>query len=673
MRVIDTFKCVCLSILRPLLLAAVAANGVAWASSIPAGFVDTSVSRPDKRPWESAAGVAFAADGRMFVWERTGRVWLLDADPNSEPLIDLSDEVSTIGSLGLTGFALDPQFEQNGYVYLFYAVDPQQLANCATPVSGPTACRDTYRAGQHAMSGVTIGRLVRLQLVRPAGAQDFRTADTVNYASRRVLLGETPGVAAPGSGCVVTDGVNGPGGLAFGSDGTLFAGCGDGAGASGEDSGSSPSTQYREALAARLMSPAENVGAFRAQLVDSLSGKILRLDPATGNGVASNPFYEPRSPRSPRSRVWVLGLRDPQHFSVRPGSGSAQQADGRPGTLYIGEAGSSTWEALVVARDGRMNFGWPLYAGVGSDMTDYAELPAFNLLAPNPLFPKVCSQQFFRFRDLITTDPVHASWPNPCEPSVDVPASDDVFIRDRPMIDWLHQGVDARWAASDDSGEPLALPLGSRAPNGAVVLGSPFGGTSSIGGVWYQGSSFPAPFRNAYYHADSGGEWIKAFAFDANDNPLGVRDFLGAGGPLGALGNDPRTGDLYYISGLFGSEVHRLSYAPQGRAPATSGAGTATGVGSMPAGTRSPAATATATATAPARQRPREYPRHRPELPHARWPRLPRRRPRAGATPTSERSTRPDPSPSTAARSRSRARGSTSTAVPTHFSSSTNP
>ena len=292
-------------------------------------------------------------------------------------------------------------------------------------------------------------------------------------------------------------------------------------------------------------------------------------------------------------------MRDPQHFSVRPGSGSVQQADGQPGTLYIGEAGSSTWEALVVARDGRMNFGWPLYAGVGSDMTDYAELPAFNLLAPNPLFPKVCSQQFFRFRDLITTDPVHASWPNPCEPSVDVPASDDVFIRDRPMIDWLHQGADARWAASDDSGEPLALPLGSRAPNGAVVLGSPFGGTSSIGGVWYQGSSFPAPFRNAYYHADSGGEWIKAFAFDANDNPLGVRDFLGAGGPLGALGNDPRTGDLYYISGLFGSEVHRLSYAPKGRAPATSGAGTATGVGSMPAGARSPAtATAGAAATA---------------------------------------------------------------------------
>ena len=589
MRVKNIIACVCLSILGALLLTAAATSGVVWATSLPAGFVDTSVSRPDKRPWDGAAGVAFAADGRMFVWERTGRVWLLaDTAPHSEPLIDLADEVSTIGSLGLTGFALDPQFEQNGYLYLFYAVDPHHLANCDAPAFGPAACRDTYRAGQHASSGATIGRLVRLQLVRPAAAQDFRTADTVNYASRRVLLGETVGPGGLPTGCVVTDDANGTGGLAFGNDGTLLAGCGDGAGANGEDSGSNPSTQYREALAARLMTSAENVGAFRAQLVDSLSGKILRLDPATGNGVPGNPFYEPRVPRSPRSRVWVLGLRAPQHFSVRPGSGSARPAEGRPGTLYIGEAGASAWEALVVARDGRMNFGWPLYAGVGNDMTDYADLPAFNLLAPNPLFPKVCSQQYFRFRDLITADPVHASWPNPCEPSIDVPAADDVFIRDRPMIDWLHRGADARWAASDNSGEPLAMPLGTRAPNGAVVVGPLFGGTSSIGGVWYQGKSFPAPFRDVYYHADSGGEWIKAFAFDANDNPLRVRDFLGAGGPLGALGNDPRTGDLYYISGLFGSEIHRLSYSPKPRAPVTSVTSTAPVASAGPATSPSP-------------------------------------------------------------------------------------
>ncbi|MGC1728223.1 MAG: PQQ-dependent sugar dehydrogenase, partial [Steroidobacteraceae bacterium] len=564
---------ICLWVLALIVL--IAAGHTARASSVPAGFADVPVNRPDGRPWDSAAGVTFSDGGRMFVWERTGRVWLYtDAPAGSKPLIDLSDEVSTIGSLGLTGFALDPHFAWNGYVYLFYAVEPEHLANCDAPRSGAAVCRAPYRAGQHASSGATIGRLVRYQVVRPAGEQDFRSADTVNYASRRVLLGETPG-GGTATGCVVTDTAHGPGGLAFGSDGTLLAGCGDGASVSDEDSGSDPTTQYQEALVAGLMMPAENVGAFRAQLVDSLSGKILRVNAASGDGVPNNPFYDPAVPRAPRSRVWILGLHDAQHLTVRPGSGSARVAAGRPGTLYIGEVGSSTWESLAVARDGRMNFGWPLYEGVDNDTTDYAALPALNLLAPNPLFPRACQQHYFRFRDLISADPTDASWPNPCQPSIEVPAAADVFIRDRPAIDWLHSGTDARWAAFDDSGEPLAVTLGTRAPNGELVSGPLFGGTASIGGVWYRGSSFPAAFRNVYYHADSGGEWIKAFTFDANDNPVAVQDFLAAGGPIQALGDDPRTGDLYYISGLSGSEVHKLTYSPTTVATAAPAAPTA--------------------------------------------------------------------------------------------------
>ena len=252
------WRCLC------VLLALTGSAGDAPASSLPPGFTELNIARPDERPWQDAAGIAFARDGRMFVWERAGRVWSVGAATKSvQPLIDLSDEVDTSGTLGLAGFALDPEFEQNGYVYLFYALAPQYLA-------------------QHATSGPTTARLVRYQL----------NENGLNQASRRVLLGETLPDGSVASSCVVTDAGQGPGGLAFGNDGTLLAACGDGAGSRSLDGGSDPSTQYKEALAAGLMKPSENVGAFRAQMVDSLSGKILRLDAATGEGVPSNPFYD---------------------------------------------------------------------------------------------------------------------------------------------------------------------------------------------------------------------------------------------------------------------------------------------------------------------------------------------------------------------------------------------
>ncbi|MGA2564679.1 MAG: PQQ-dependent sugar dehydrogenase [Steroidobacteraceae bacterium] len=494
-------------------------NVMAAASSLPAGFIDTTLPRPDGLAWNGAQGIVVSADGRAFIWERAGRVWIAAGPtPSGMPLIDVSDEVSTIGSLGLTGFALDPQFQRNGYFYLFYAVEPQRLANCDTPSIGPEVCGVGYRAGQHASSGATLARLVRYQLIRPAGAQDYSSANVVDYASRRILLGETPVVGGSPTGCVVTDSAQGSGALAFGSDGTLFASCGDGASATEQDAGSDSNTQYQQALDMGLMTAAENVGAFRAQLVDSLSGKILRLDAATGDGVAGNPFYDATEPRAPRSRVWELGLHDPQHFTVRPGSGSALAADARPGTLYIGDRGYSTWESLVVASAERRNYGGPLYEGVGNALTDYSALSA--------------------------------------------PVVSELLVRDRPAIDWLHGGADARWAGFGENGEPLAVTLGTRAPNGALVSGPLFDGSDSIGGAWYQGSGFPATDRNVYFHADSVGQWIKAFEFDAQDNPVAVRDFLSSGGPICALAADPIIGGLYYISGVSGSEIHHVTYVP---------------------------------------------------------------------------------------------------------------
>src|SRR5581483_6150276 len=125
-----------------------------------------------------------------------------------------------------------------------------------------------------------------------------------------------------------------------------------------------------------------------------------------------------------------------------------------------------------------LNFGWPLYEGVGDEPTRYAGLPASNLNAPNPLAGTGCGYPYFRFQDLISPESAQgSSLPEPCRKALQLPDTGDVFVRERPSIDWLHSGADARWAAIDAFGDPLALTLGTRAPDGTVVTGPLFGGT----------------------------------------------------------------------------------------------------------------------------------------------------------------------------------------------------
>ena len=88
------------------------------------------------------------------------------------------------------------------------------------------------------------------------------------------------------------------------------------------------------------------------QNIDSLSGKILRIDPLTGLGLPDNPFVEPGDDLSANhSKVYQLGLRNP--FSM----GFAQ--DGR---LFISNTGWYSWEEIESGHAGA-NFGWPYFEG----------------------------------------------------------------------------------------------------------------------------------------------------------------------------------------------------------------------------------------------------------------------------------------------------------------------
>ncbi|PYJ97187.1 MAG: hypothetical protein DME23_16795, partial [Verrucomicrobia bacterium] len=462
-------------------------------------------------------------------------------------LIDLSEEVGGWRDFGMLGFALDPNFRVNGYLYLMYVVDRHYLMNYGTP---------NYNPASNEYFAATIGRITRYTARSSDG---FKSVD---YTSRRVLLGETKSTGFP-----ILYESHGVGSLVFGTDGTLLASCGDGASYSSDDLGSAAETYYSQALADGIIKPKENVGAYRSQLVDSLSGKIVRIDPATGDGIPSNPFYDPANPRAARSRVWALGLRNPCRMTLRPDTGSHLRSDGNPGVLYFGDVGYGTWEDLNVCTGPGRNFGWPAFEGIEVHSGYYGANVA-NLDAPNPLYPASGCSRYFYFHDLIKQNTsVAANKPpfnNPCNTAQKIPGTIPQFLQTPPAVDWRHGTTLARTWIYNGSGVATPINVGAA---GSPVSGSMFPGNCSIGGVWYTGSDFPARYKNTYFHADFGANWVKNFVFDANNNPVSVSDFVTGGGGIVAVATHPIDGGLYYIT--WSTTVRKISYSSNGNLPPT--------------------------------------------------------------------------------------------------------
>ncbi|RDC64210.1 Xanthomonalisin [Adhaeribacter pallidiroseus] len=503
------------------------------AQTLPSGFSSSPVSAQ----WDQAVGLTFSQDGsQMFVWEKAGKVWVVKNNQR-KLLLDISEEVGDWRDFGLLGFTLDPQFSSNGYFYLLYTVDRHYLLHYGTSSYSSTT-NDYYKA--------TIGRVTRY------AASQTPDGYSVSAASRKILLGATPATGIPS-----LHQSHGIGSLVFGADGTLLVSAGDGASYASTDVGSATETYYAQALTDGIITKELNVGAFRSQMLESTNGKILRINPETGSGIPSNPFYDQANPHSVHSKIWALGLRNPFRMIIKPGTGSVNAADANPGILYVGDVGNGNYEELnIVTRPG-MNFGWPLFEGLTAQ-SSYPGKKVFHNYAPNPLYGvNGCTQQYFYFQDLIKQETISgtALFTNPCNSGQPVPSSVKTFVHSRPAIDWRHTSTGPSRTGTFSGQTATFADIGAA---GSPVPGPQFGGNAAIAGVFYPHSDFPAIYQNTCFFGDYVGKWIRSMAVDGSNKPVAVNNFLASGAVVVAMAVNPTQTGIYYIN--YPSEIRKISY-----------------------------------------------------------------------------------------------------------------
>ena len=227
--------------------------------------------------------------GRLFVVEKSGRIRIWqDGQLLADPFLDISNQVSDSSEQGLLGLAFPPDYAASGHFFVDY-----------TDVAG-----DTH-----------VARFT-------VAAADANRADPASETL--VLKLDQP---APNH--------NG-GNLAFGPDGMLWIGTGDGGAANDLfGNGQNPAT---------------------------LLGKLLRLDVTRAPDQpytlpADNPWVAATwNGQDVRDEIWAVGLRNPWRYSF----------DRATGDLWIGDVGQNRLEEVNVTPAGSaggLNFGWPIMEG----------------------------------------------------------------------------------------------------------------------------------------------------------------------------------------------------------------------------------------------------------------------------------------------------------------------
>lgn len=253
--------------------------------------------------------LALAPNGKIFYAERKGNLKMYDPKKGKSKVVAKFD-VYTQHEYGLMGLNLDPNYEKNHWVYVFYS-PPSGKADTAQHLS-----RFTYDEGK----------------------------DTLLMDSEKVLLR----VPVKRTGCCHTGGS-----IAWDKQGNLYLSTGD-------DTNPFESNGYGP------MDNRPNRSGWDARATSSntndLRGKILRIKPKD-DGTYSIPEGNLFSPGTyhAKAEIYVMGNRNPYRIAI----------DQRTGYLYWGEVGPDAGEVspkygprghdeVNQAREAGY-FGWPLF------------------------------------------------------------------------------------------------------------------------------------------------------------------------------------------------------------------------------------------------------------------------------------------------------------------------
>ncbi len=488
---------------------------------------------------EYPAGLTHSDLGVSYAWDLQGIIWpIIDGVRAENPLLDIHDEVGFWNDHGLLSVEIDPDFEQNGYIYLLYCVDRHHLLHYGTPDYDPEV--NEYEAA-------TIGRITRYQV-------NLDDLTSLVDGSRTILIGE-----GAEDGLPIATTSHGVGQIIFGSDKTLIFTMGDSNPPhsiyNGEGDPPSDTGYEQQALDEGILKAHENVGAFRSQLLNSYCGKILRIDKNTGQGVSSNPFFDPDRPDEPISKVWSLGLRNPFRLTLTPNTGSTDPEDGMPGEFILGDVGDWSWEEVNRVNTSGQNFGWPIYQGP-SAYYRFVNIFAKDITRP---IQDDCSQEYYFFHDVIVDPrPDHNEiWEHPCGGFIS-PEDEILFVHELPVLsyrNWIDAPPELTAISGfDENGNVNYTSITELGIDGALD----FAGSASVGGVFYRGGAFPAEYYNAYFHADFD-QWLKVFHFDEFGNISKMEHWDDDIGNIVHISYNPND-ESVYVATIFPGEIKRISF-----------------------------------------------------------------------------------------------------------------